>query len=129
MKLIHISDIHINPEPILGIDPVANFRACLDHVAEFHADADRIVISGDLTHHGRRESYEQLRDMLAESPLQGDAAPRLLIGNHDDRAVLLGDRHVHARHQREVEGHVAFVAVAEIFARILRPLIVLVKQP
>jgi 3',5'-cyclic-AMP phosphodiesterase len=86
MKLIHISDIHINPEPILGIDPVANFEACLGHVAEFHADADRIVITGDLTHHGGADSYRQLRQMLAESPLCGVRSPRLLVGNHDDRA-------------------------------------------
>lgn len=85
MKLVHISDIHINPEPILGIDPVANFKACLDHVAEFHADADRVVITGDLTHHGLRASYEQLKQILAASPLQGQTEPRLLIGNHDDR--------------------------------------------
>lgn len=88
MKLVHISDIHINPEPILGIDPIANFRACLDHVATFHADADRIVISGDLTHHGLRESYERLRTMLEASPFQGDLSPRLLVGNHDDRPTF-----------------------------------------
>jgi 3',5'-cyclic AMP phosphodiesterase CpdA len=85
MKLVHISDIHINPAPILGIDPVTNFKACLDHVAAFHADTDRIVITGDLTHHGLRESYLQLKDILAASPLQGEKEPRLLIGNHDDR--------------------------------------------
>ncbi|CAN7402263.1 phosphodiesterase [Rhizobium sp. LjRoot254] len=85
MKLVHISDIHINPEPILGIDPVANFKACIDHVAEFQPDADRVVITGDLTHHGRRESYELLRGMLDQSALKNDLAPRLLIGNHDDR--------------------------------------------
>jgi Icc protein len=85
MKLIHISDIHISPEPILGIDPVANFRACLDHVAQNDADADMIVITGDLTHHGLRESYVELRRMLDESPLKGRLEPRLMIGNHDDR--------------------------------------------
>jgi Icc protein len=85
MKLVHISDIHINPEPILGIDPVANFKACLGHIAEFHADADRIVITGDLTHHGLRESYVRLKDILATYPLQGQLEPRLLVGNHDDR--------------------------------------------
>lgn len=61
MKLVHISDIHINPEPILGFDPIRNFEACLAHVAEFHADAGRIVITGDLTHHGKAESYERLK--------------------------------------------------------------------
>ncbi len=88
MKLVHISDIHINPEPILDIDPVENFKACIDHVAEFHTDADRIVITGDLTHHGLRESYQQLRRMLDDSPLKGALAPRLLVGNHDDRPTF-----------------------------------------
>jgi len=43
------------------------------------------------------------------------------VGNRkNDR---LGDRHVDPRHQREMIGHVAFVALAEIFLNILRPLI------
>jgi 3',5'-cyclic AMP phosphodiesterase CpdA len=88
MKLIHVSDIHINPSPILGFDPIANFEACLAHIAEFHADADRIVVTGDLTHHGRAESYERLSDILDASPLQGDLRPRLLIGNHDNRETF-----------------------------------------
>ena len=46
----------------------------------------------------------------------------------DREAVLLRDRHVHARHQREVERHVAFVAVAEIVLGVLRPLIGLGEQ-
>ncbi len=41
----------------------------------------------------------------------------------DREAVLAGDRHVHARHQREMEGHVAFVAVAEVILGVLGPLI------
>lgn len=103
MKLIHISDIHINPEPILGIDPVANFRACIDHVADNHADVDRIVITGDLTHHGLRESYEHLRRVLADSPLQGERMPRLLVGNHDDREVF---RSVFPEAVSDENGHV-----------------------
>ncbi len=84
MKLIHISDIHIHDEPILGQDPVENFRACLAHVREHHGDADHVVITGDLTHHGRRGSYAKLRRMLDGL----DPAPRLMIGNHDDRATF-----------------------------------------
>ena len=38
-------------------------------------------------------------------------------------SVLLRDRHVHARHQREMERHMAFVAVAEIVRGVLRPLV------
>ena len=103
MKLVHISDIHIHPEPILGIDPVANFRACLEHVARFHSDAERIVVTGDLTHRGTRQSYQLLRRMLDESPLQGRLAARLLIGNHDDRQVFGS---VFPEAVRDADGHV-----------------------
>ena len=41
----------------------------------------------------------------------------------DRMAILLRQRHVHARHQRKVERHVAFVAIAEIGPRILGPLV------
>lgn len=88
MKIVHISDIHINANPILGHDPVENFRACLAHVEAHQADADRVIVTGDLTHHGQAESYALLRDMLAASTLKGDCAPRLLIGNHDDRETF-----------------------------------------
>ena len=44
------------------------------------------------------------------------------LHDFDDRvAVFLRDGHVHARHQREVIGHVAFVAVAEVVAHVLGP--------
>src|SRR5687767_1996338 len=102
-KLVHISDIHIDPKPILGIDPVSNFKACIDHVAEFQSDADRVVITGDLTHHGLRESYELLRDMLDQSPLKNGLAPRLLIGNHDDRDIF---RSVFPEAAADHNGHV-----------------------
>ena len=106
MKLVHISDIHIHPQPILGIDPVENFRACLAHVAEFQADADRIVITGDLVHRGDRGSYERLARMLAESPLKDRLAPRLMIGNHDDRDAF---RSVFPGAAADGEGYVQWV--------------------
>jgi hypothetical protein len=43
-------------------------------------------------------------------------------------AVLLRHGHVHARHEREVEGHVAFLSLAEIGAGVLGPLVGLCKQ-
>ena len=46
----------------------------------------------------------------------------------DREAVLLRDRHVHPRHQREVERHMAFVAVAEILLRVLGPHVGLGQQ-
>jgi hypothetical protein len=48
---------------------------------------------------------------------------RLLHDFDDGITVLLRDRHVHSRHQRKVIGHMALVAVAEIFAHVLWPLV------
>ena len=42
--------------------------------------------------------------------------------------VLLAQGHEHARHEREVERHVAFVAVAEVRAHVGRPLVGLGQQ-
>ncbi|MEN0041191.1 MAG: metallophosphoesterase [Pseudomonadota bacterium] len=88
MKLVHISDIHIDANPILGSDPVENFKRCLAHVEHKHRDADRVVITGDLTHYGDQASYERLAELLEASSLQGNLNPRLLIGNHDDRETF-----------------------------------------
>lgn len=85
MKIVHISDIHLDPQPILGLSPVENFRACLSHVEAHQGDADRVVVTGDLTHRGHRAGYEALKEILAGSTLKGAQAPRLLIGNHDNR--------------------------------------------
>ena len=46
-----------------------------------------------------------------------------------DRVALLAPhRHEHARHQREVEAHVALVAVAEVVDHVLGPLVGLGQQ-
>ncbi|EAQ03129.1 phosphodiesterase [Pseudooceanicola batsensis HTCC2597] len=83
MKLIHLSDIHLTVpgERMGGLDPHRRFAQALEHVNAHHSDADRIVITGDLTHWGERAAYEVLQNVLTEQ-----AVPvRLLIGNHDDR--------------------------------------------
>ena len=91
MKLVHISDIHIHDQPIMASDPVSQFCRVLDHVEAHHGDADRIVITGDLTHHGMDASYKRLKEILDASPFSGEQAPRLMIGNHDDRDTFLAN--------------------------------------
>ena len=92
MKLVHLSDIHIDDAPILGHDPVERFEAALAHVAEHHGDAERVVVTGDLTHRGDAASYRRLRALLRSAGLvDADGASerlRLLIGNHDDRGAF-----------------------------------------
>ena len=46
----------------------------------------------------------------------------------DRRGLLAAQRHEHARHDREVEGHVALVAVAEVLDDVLGPLVGLGQQ-
>ena len=59
-----------------------------------------------------------------QAPLAGVGNRRRLRHDVGDRQpVFLAQRHVDARHQREMECHVAFVAVAEIGAHIGGPLI------
>ena len=89
IKLIHISDIHVNPGTLHGISPLVHFENALSHIEKYHHDADRIVITGDLTHHGDLESYQLLKARLSASSLKGNAVPRLMIGNHDKRDVFL----------------------------------------
>ncbi len=84
MKLIHISDIHIHPELIRDEDPVKNFELCMTHVEKNHADADMVVITGDLTHRGLIGSYEKLKELLRNWRFD----PHLIIGNHDHRETF-----------------------------------------
>jgi len=102
MKLIHISDIHIHGQAILGYDPVANFKACMEHVNRHNADADLVIISGDLTHHGKSDSYALLKQMLDNWSF----APLLMMGNHDNRDNL---RTVFADTPTDPDGYVQYV--------------------
>lgn len=92
MKLIHISDIHIHPEAILGHDPVDNFARCLAHVEANHGDAERIVITGDLTDRGLEQSYRHLQSMLATSSFTGERAPRLAVDQERCPAIGFAGR-------------------------------------
>lgn len=86
MKIIHISDIHLTipGQKIAELDPHDRFAQALADVAQNHPDAERVIITGDLTHWGEEEAYEALK-----SALSGFAVPvRLMIGNHDDRQVF-----------------------------------------
>ena len=83
-KLLIFTDIHFVPEgaDIIGLDPVARFTQGLDHALAHHPDAARIIITGDLAHHGHPDEYARLRAALADCPIPVS----LTIGNHDSRA-------------------------------------------
>jgi Icc protein len=88
MKLIHISDIHLTVpgERMGGLDPHARLSAALTHINLHHADAARLIITGDLAHWGEAAAYEALKAVLDQQSIP----VRLMIGNHDDRAMFRG---------------------------------------
>lgn len=85
-KILVFTDIHFLEagERIGHLDPRARFQDGLAHARTHHPDAERIVICGDLVHHGRPAQYEVLRGALAGCPLP----VHLMIGNHDRRAAF-----------------------------------------
>lgn len=62
------------------------FRLCLDEIRREHADAELIVLTGDLVQLSNPGAYGLLREELERLPMPY----RLLVGNHDDRAALHG---------------------------------------
>lgn len=87
-SFIHLTDVHLmRPgERLYGLDPAERLREAVASILERHgpkgpAPAAFAVITGDLTHHGEREAYELLREILSPLPFPC----HLLLGNHDDR--------------------------------------------
>lgn len=85
--IAQMTDIHI------GFDPDAKpeelnrirFRKTLDRVVNSPNPVDMLVLSGDLTDHGDRTSFEKTAALLAACPFP--IYP--MVGNHDTRTELL----------------------------------------
>ncbi|MBE9476969.1 MAG: metallophosphoesterase [Proteobacteria bacterium] len=84
-KLLVFADLHIQNDPIIGLDPVARFKAALAHALANHMDAQGIVLMGDLVHGVTAVEYEILKSILADVPLP----ITYMMGNHDRREVFL----------------------------------------
>jgi 3',5'-cyclic AMP phosphodiesterase CpdA len=86
-KLIILTDLHMVPEgqSIIGLDPFQRLAAGIGHVNRHHADADRVIVIGDLAHRADRPSYQRLKGLLDQliPPLA------ITIGNHDHRETFL----------------------------------------
>ncbi|MEM5582328.1 phosphodiesterase [Roseibium sp. AS2] len=87
MKLLQLTDIHLNApgQTIGGREPNENFRKAIGHALERHADADALVITGDLSDWGDKDDYLRLKDIIADLPVP----VHLCIGNHDERDTFL----------------------------------------
>ena len=85
MKILHLSDPHINSDILYKIDAQNRFKLALKHIVNNHSDADILIITGDLTHYGNDESYKIFIKILEEFELPDHLYPKLILGNHDNR--------------------------------------------
>jgi 3',5'-cyclic AMP phosphodiesterase CpdA len=88
-KLIVFTDLHLLPEGgrIIGLDPAQRLRNGIAHVNRHQRDAQRVIITGDLTHRGDAASYARLHQMLGEL----HCPYSLLLGNHDRRDNFIAE--------------------------------------
>lgn len=86
LTLIQLSDLHLLPpgKALFGSQPAARLDAALDCIARQFADANLLVLTGDLVEDEWVASYQTLR-----TSLQKLNKPYVLLpGNHDDRALM-----------------------------------------
>jgi len=86
MKIIQISDVHLVADngDLFGENPAERLSLCIADIQQHHSDAALCVLTGDLTHAGEAGAYRRLASLLC-----GLSMPvRILMGNHDDRAVF-----------------------------------------
>lgn len=93
-KTLILSDLHITDDgdTLIDLDPMARLMQVMTHALDHHADAERLVLLGDLTHHGKSAQYKRLKPLLDSCPIQIS----LTMGNHDNRrnaAEVLGTAH------------------------------------
>lgn len=104
MKIIQITDTHLVPSGgrVNGVDPEDHLRRAVADVLTRHADADLLVMTGDLCNDGDPEAYALLREILAAVPFD----VRLCLGNHDRRSSFI---EAFPGHPRAASGHVQSV--------------------
>lgn len=79
MKIIHISDLHLNA---IGSDnSIEKVEFLFRHLAR--QDFDHLVITGDSTENGTDEEFGILRELLAEYDFLDSHVTTAIIGNHD----------------------------------------------
>jgi len=79
MKIAHISDLHLNTE-YKTINNKKTYSA-LEYIID--SGFDHLIISGDITENGDKNSYELARKIFRKFNLLNNEKLTLVIGNHD----------------------------------------------
>lgn len=82
MKFIHLTDTHVVGAglSLYGGNPARRLARAVDSINAEHADAEFVVVTGDLTHWGEPDAYDVLAGELARLVVP----VRPMVGNHDD---------------------------------------------
>lgn len=86
-RIIQLTDCHLMADPqaeLKGICTRARFDRVLADIRARHPEVDKLIVTGDLTHDEKLETYATLKELLA------GWMPKLRVipGNHDDRALM-----------------------------------------
>jgi Icc protein len=93
-RIVQLTDLHLTAAPAKRrwrTDVWSNLRRTLEHLRREVGSIDRLILTGDLANQRRPETYQRLREAVADF---GDRL-RVLPGNHDDREMVraaFGDR-------------------------------------
>jgi Icc protein len=81
--LAQLSDLHVCDE-WEGVDPTARVERVVETIRSLPDPVDAVIVTGDLTDDGSKESYRQVRQLLGPFGVPVHVLP----GNHDDRRNL-----------------------------------------
>ena len=85
--LLQLTDLHLFADPdeqLKGVSTRESLADVLETVRGTGLSFDHVLVTGDLTHDERRETYEVVRELLGEWL----GCCRIVPGNHDDRALM-----------------------------------------
>jgi len=87
MLIAQMTDIHIGFEPDARPEELnrKRFRDTLDRLVKQPNTPDMLILSGDITDHGDKESFEKTAELLTDLPFPVHA----MMGNHDSREGML----------------------------------------
>jgi 3',5'-cyclic AMP phosphodiesterase CpdA len=113
-KILIFTDIHLTDagNTIINLDPMQRFQQGLEHAIANHSDATRVILTGDLTHHGKTTQFQRLKTALSDCPIPVS----LMLGNHDSRK---GFNNVFPDEPRTSEGFVQQVIDMDDYRLIL----------
>ncbi len=86
MKIIHLTDSHLvaSPQKLFGLDMADRLQSAVDSITKYHSDAEFCVFTGDVTHWGEPEAFEDFRSIMRNLPMPWHPIP----GNHDTRDIF-----------------------------------------